>query len=326
MTPTTSMNPQSTGDLDGYLKAHANGAAPRAIAALAGAACAITMEIRAPKSRLDAEAGDMNAGGEAQKALDVIADDIVLEALRGTGVRAYLSEERDAAVGVDADGEVIVACDPLDGSSNIGVNMSVGTIFSIWPASAGELVRGRAQIAAGFFVYGPQTTLLLTTGSGTASFRMDERGGFSLLDDALAIPHAGREFAINASNSRHWPEPVRIYIDECLAGRQGPRGADFNMRWAGALVADAWRIFDRGGIFLYPGDSREGYGRGRLRLVYEAAPVAFLVEQAGGMATDGLTPVMDVMPDALHARTPLIFGSRDEVERVAAHCRAAGAN
>ena len=309
-------------DLGSYLAKHAEPAVARVILALAGAASAIAAEIRMPATSLDEAAGAVNADGDTQKKLDVIADDIVLEALAGTGVASYLSEERDAAVPVDGDGAMIVACDPLDGSSNIGVNVSVGTIFSLLPASGGDLQPGRSQLAAGFFVYGPQTTLLLTVGNGTASFRMDDDGGFCLLDERVTIPQAAHEFAINASNRRHWSAPIARYVDGCLAGADGPRGKDFNMRWVASLVAETWRIISRGGVFLYPSDARKGYESGRLRLVYEAAPVAMLVEQAGGRATNGSADIMGIVPQTLHQRVPLVFGALEEVAAVADECAA----
>ena len=304
-------------DLGNYLAKHAEAQVASVIMALSGAASAIAAEIRMPATSLDEAAGAVNADGDTQKKLDVIADDIVLDVLAGTGVASYLSEEREEAIPVNDGGTMIVACDPLDGSSNIGVNVSVGTIFSLLPASGGELQPGRSQLAAGFFVYGPQTTLLLTVGSGTASFRMEDDGGFRLLEERVGIPQAAREFAINASNSRHWPAPITRYVDGCLAGADGPRGKDFNMRWVASLVAEAWRIISRGGIFLYPSDARKGYESGRLRLVYEAAPVAMLVEQAGGVATDGAGAILDIVPQTLHQRVPLVFGAGEEVAAVA---------
>ena len=304
-------------DLGNYLAKHAEAQVASVIMALAGAASAIAAEIRMPATSLDEAAGAVNADGDTQKKLDVIADDIVLDVLAGTGVASYLSEEREEAIPVNDGGTMIVACDPLDGSSNIGVNVSVGTIFSLLPASGGELQPGRSQLAAGFFVYGPQTTLLLTVGSGTASFRMEDDGGFRLLKERVGIPQAAHEFAINASNSRHWPAPITRYVDGCLAGADGPRGKDFNMRWVASLVAEAWRIISRGGIFLYPSDARKGYESGRLRLVYEAAPVAMLVEQAGGRATDGAGAILDIVPQTLHQRVPLVFGAGEEVAAVA---------
>lgn len=305
-------------DLGSYLAAWAEAPVARAILALAGAAAAIAAEIRMPATALDDAAGAVNADGDTQKKLDVIADEIVLECLSGAGVAAYLSEERDEAIPLAGDGNLIVACDPLDGSSNIGVNVSVGTIFSILPADGGSLQPGRNQLAAGFFVYGPQTTLLLSVGDGTVSFRMTDDGGFLLIDDAVRVPASAREFAINASNRRHWPAPIIRYVDGCLAGADGPRGKDFNMRWVASLVAEAWRIISRGGVFLYPADARNGYESGRLRLVYEAAPVAMLVEQAGGRATDGSQPILDITPEGLHQRVPLVFGAAEEVAEVAA--------
>ena len=304
-------------DLGSYLAARTNSPLAKVILSLAGAASAIAAEIRMPATALDAAAGAVNADGDTQKKLDVIADEIVLDALRGTGAAAYLSEEREEAIPLDPDGGLIIACDPLDGSSNIGVNVSVGTIFSVLPADGGDLQPGRAQLAAGFFVYGPQTTLLLTTGSGTASFRMDDEGRFVMISENVRIPSEASEFAINASNRRHWPAPITRYMEGCLAGADGPRGHDYNMRWVASLVAETWRIISRGGVFLYPADARKGYAAGRLRLVYEAAPVAMLVEQAGGRATDGARDIMDITPDGLHQRVPLVFGAKNEVEAVA---------
>ena len=304
-------------DLGSYLAARTNSPLAKVILSLAGAASAIAAEIRMPATALDAVAGAVNADGDTQKKLDVIADEIVLDALRGTGAAAYLSEEREEAIPLDPDGGLIIACDPLDGSSNIGVNVSVGTIFSVLPADGGDLQPGRAQLAAGFFVYGPQTTLLLTTGSGTASFRMDDDGRFVMISENVRIPSEASEFAINASNRRHWPAPITRYVEGCLAGADGPRGHDYNMRWVASLVAETWRIISRGGVFLYPADARKGYAAGRLRLDYEAAPVAMLVEQAGGRATDGARDIMDITPDGLHQRVPLVFGAKNEVEAVA---------
>ena len=308
--------------LDGYLSNHADADTGAAISALAAAAVRISVEIRAPRQILDAAAGEVNADGDVQKALDVLADEIILEAVRGAGAAAYMSEERDDAIPLASEGRIIVASDPLDGSSNIGVNVSIGTIFSILPAGRGGLLSGREQLAAGFFVYGPQTTLLLTLGKGVASFLMHEDGGFTLIEDGVAIPEQAAEFAINSGNQRHWHPPVQRYVADCVAGADGPRGRNFGLRWVGSLVADAWRIFSRGGVFLYPADSRAGYGEGRLRLVYEAAPMAFLAEQAGGRASDGVRDILDIVPATVHQRVPLAFGSADEVaEVIAQHAR-----
>ncbi|MEK9961061.1 MAG: class 1 fructose-bisphosphatase, partial [Rhodobiaceae bacterium] len=229
---------------------------------------------------------------------------------------AYMSEEREAAIPLAEDGPFIITSDPLDGSSNIGVNVSIGTIFSVLPTEGDGLVVGRAQLAAGFFVYGPQTTLLVTVGAGVASFRMDADGDFQLIDDNVRIPEQTGEFAINAGNQRYWLPPVQRYVADCVAGADGRRGRNFSQRYVGSLVAEAWRIFCRGGVFLYPADSRDGFADGRLRLVYEAAPMAFLAEQAGGRATDGTRDILDLTPTAVHQRVPLVFGSVEEVEEV----------
>ena len=302
--------------LSAYLEARATTDLVRAITGLASAAVRISTEIRAPHSVLDAVAGDVNADGDTQKALDVLADEIVLAAARDAGAAAYMSEEREAAIPLADDGSFIIASDPLDGSSHIGVNVSIGTIFSILPTDGAGLIDGRQQLAAGFFVYGPQTTLLVTVGSGVASFRLDADGDFRLIDDDVRIPDATGEFAINAGNQRYWLPPVQRYIDDCVAGADGPRGKNFGQRWVGSLVADAWRIFCRGGVFLYLADTRDGFADGRLRLVYEAAPMALLVEQAGGRATDGTRDILDITPIAVHQRVPLVFGSCEEVDEV----------
>ena len=241
-------------DLSAYLETHADAGLATAIARLAGAATRISAEIRAPQGALDAVAGDVNADGDTQKALDVLADEIILEAARDAGAAAYMSEERAAAIPLAADGDFIIASDPLDGSSNIGVNVSIGTIFSVLPTDGAGLINGRRQLAAGFFVYGPQTTLLVTVGAGVASFRMNADGDFRLIDDDVRIPEQSGEFAINTGNQRHWLPPVQRYIADCVAGADGPRGRDFSQRYVGALVAELWRIFCRGGVFLYPAD------------------------------------------------------------------------
>lgn len=304
-------------DLATYLDTRTETGLATAINALAAAAARISAEIRAPRGALDAAAGDVNADGDAQKALDVLADEIILEAARDAGAAAYMSEEREAAISLAAAGDFIIASDPLDGSSNIGVNVSIGTIFSVLPTAGAGLVAGRAQHAAGFFVYGPQTTLLVTVGAGVASFRMDADGDFRLIDDNVRIPEQTGEFAVNAGNQRYWLPPVQRYIADCVAGAGGPRGRNFSQRYVGSLVAEAWRIFCRGGVFLYPADSRDGFADGRLRLVYEAAPMALLAEQAGGRATDGTRDILDITPTAVHQRVPLAFGSAEEVDEVA---------
>ena len=288
-----------------------------AVAALATVAVELSTLIRNAEStaQLGAVRGSANADGDAQKKLDVLADEMIVSALADcVGVAAYLSEERDDAVTLHDGGDIIVASDPLDGSTNIDTNVSIGTIFSILPAAGGHLQPGRNQLASGIFVYGPQTTLLVTFGDGVLAFQLAEDGLFHNMDWRVQIPPKTSEFSINASNSRHWTAPVSRYINDCLAGVAGPRQRDFNMRWVGSLVADSWRIFRRGGIFLYPADARKGYETGRLRLVYEASPMAMLVKQAVGRASDGQQDILDIIPTSLHQRVPLVFGSANEVD------------
>ena len=265
-----------------------------------------------------------NTGGDAQKALDLHADELFEAAFRGASVRAFASEERDAATLLDLSGEFLVALDPLDGSSNIGINVTMGAILAIYaaPAHAGfapeDLLQpGHAQRAAALIVYGPHIDFVFTLGKGTHAATLDpETGVFRMTRFDILIPEGRAEFAINASNARHWPEPVRAYIEDLVMGETGPRVKNFNMRWIGALAAEANRILVTGGVYLYPDDARQGYRHGRLRLVYEANPIAFLVEQAGGLAIDGVNRILDLAPESLHQRAPLIFGSTDKVERV----------
>ena len=288
-----------------------------AVAALAAVAADLSATIRRADAtaQLGAVHGSANADGDDQKKLDVLADEMIASALANcAGVAAYLSEERDSAMGLDDGGDVIVASDPLDGSSNIDTNVSIGTIFSILPAAGGHLQPGRNQLASGIFVYGPQTTLLVTFGDGVFAFQLAEDREFYDMGWQVQIPPETSEFAINASNSRHWRAPVSRYIADCLAGVDGPRQRNFNTRWVGSLVSDGWRIFRRGGIFLYPADARNGYETGRLRLVYEANPMAMLVSQAGGRASDGQQEILAITPTSLHQRVPLVFGSANEVD------------
>ena len=288
-----------------------------AVAALGAVAADLSATIRRADAtaQLGAVRGSANADGDDQKKLDVLADEMIASALANcAGVAAYLSEERDSAMGIDDGGDVIVASDPLDGSSNIDTNVSIGTIFSILPAAGGYLQLGRNQLASGIFVYGPQTTLLVTFCDGVFAFQLAEDREFYDMGWQVQIPPETSEFAINASNSRHWRAPVSRYIADCLAGVDGPRQRNFNMRWVGSLVADGWRIFRRGGIFVYPADARKGYETGRLRLVYEANPMAMLVSQAGGRASDGQQEILAITPTSLHQRVPLVFGSANEVD------------
>lgn len=265
-----------------------------------------------------------NSDGDGQKALDVMADEAFAAALRPHGVRWYASEEQEEVVELNPNGGYALAIDPLDGSSNIDVNVSIGTIFSIFPAkddpNQSFLRPAREQLAGGYIIYGPQTCLVMTFGAGTQQYVMDpDTYEFILTDAAVALPRESKEFAINASNYRHWAKPVRAFIDDCLAGAEGPRDQDFNMRWVASLVAETHRILTRGGIFLYPSDNRPGYEKGRLRMVYECAPIAFVIEQAQGKATDGSDRILSSSAAALHARTPLIFGSSTMVERVSTY-------
>ncbi|MGV6847303.1 MAG: class 1 fructose-bisphosphatase [Marinibacterium sp.] len=271
-----------------------------------------------------AAARGSNTDGDQQKALDVIADDEFATALKDANVRWYASEEKETVEELDPKGELAIAIDPLDGSSNIDVNVSIGTIFSIQPAledrDATFLRDGSSLLASGYFIYGPQTALVITFGDGVRQFILDPRSRkFIETAQVPAIPSDSKEFAINASNYRHWSKPIRAYIDDCLAGDEGPRGKNFNMRWVASLVAESHRILTRGGLFLYPGDARPGYDQGRLRQVYECTPIAFLVEQAGGRATDGTTRILDKVPASLHARTPFVFGATEKVDRVATY-------
>ena len=272
-----------------------------------------------------------NVQGEVQKKLDIIANEVLIEANEWGGhLAAMASEEMDSIYVVPnryPQGEYLLLFDPLDGSSNIDVNVSIGTIFSVLKkpehsdkvSEADFLQAGHAQVAAGYCVYGPQTTLVLTVGDGVAMFTLDrEQGSFVLTQENLSIPEDTREFAINMSNMRHWDKPVADYIAECLAGKDGPRGKDFNMRWVASMVADVHRILTRGGVFMYPWDKREPQKPGKLRLMYEANPMSWLVEQAGGMATNGRERILDIQPTQLHERVSVFLGSKNEVERVTA--------
>jgi fructose-1,6-bisphosphatase I len=266
--------------------------------------------------------GAQNADGDVQKDLDVRADEIIRVALQPVPWGALASEEAEAADIGGSGGLIDIAYDPLDGSSNIETNMTVGTIFSIMPASAGKTPftgKGSAQVAAGFVVYGPQTSLVLTLGDGVHIFTLDRAArSYKRIRAGVQIPVECSEYAINASNHRHWEQPVRDFVEQCIAGSDGPRGKNFNMRWIASLVAEAYRILIRGGVFLYPSDARKGYADGRLRLVYEAHPMAFIVEQAGGVASTGRTRILDIAPTAIHQRVPLIMGSISKVKRIEA--------
>ncbi len=272
-------------------------------------------------------AGTQNIQGEAQKKLDVISNEILVEANEWGGyLAAMASEEMGKPYQIPnryPRGHYLLLFDPLDGSSNIDINIAVGTIFSVLrcpdgvkePDEKAFLQPGSKQVAAGFAVYGPSTILVLSVGAGVAAFTLDrELGSFVMTTERLTIHEDTAEFAINMSNMRNWGAPVKRYIDECLAGKTGARGKDFNMRWVASMVAEVYRILTRGGIFMYPRDVK--YKEGRLRLMYEANPMAFIVEQAGGAATDGRTRILDIQPTALHQRIGVIIGSKTEVQRV----------
>ena len=281
-------------------------------------------------------AGSENVQGEVQKKLDIISNEVLIEANEWGGhLAAMASEEMDTIHLVPnryPQGEYLLLFDPLDGSSNIDVNVSIGTIFSVLKKGGNQegvsekdfLQPGSQQAAAGYCVYGPQTTLVLTVGDGVAMFTLDrEQGSFVLTQENLQIPADTKEFAINMSNKRHWAPPMTRYIDECLAGKEGPRGKDFNMRWIASMVADVHRILMRGGIFMYPWDKREPEKAGKLRLMYEANPLGFIVEQAGGLVTNSVDNILDIQPEKLHQRVAVVLGSKNEVQRVTDYHRQA---
>lgn len=300
-----------------------------AVAATMGALATVAIELAellgqgalaGPLGRFTGKKGDI----DEQKEIDLLANNRIVDALRGAPVAAVASEEMDAPLLLAEKAPLLVALDPLDGSSNIDANASIGTIFTVLPAlehneePSAFLQRGVNQLAGGFFLYGPQTVLVSTVGAGTQVFTLDRRSGaFLLTHPKVEIPPRTSEYAINDSNSRHWDDPVRTYVDDCRRGKDGPRGRDFNMRWTGSPVADIYRIISRGGIYLYPGDKRRGFRDGRLRLIYEANPIAWVIEQAGGAASTGRERLLEVTPTSLHQRVPIIAGSRFEVEHAA---------
>jgi fructose-1,6-bisphosphatase I len=271
-------------------------------------------------------AGSGNVQGEVQQKLDIIANDQLIDGVKGCKSLAGLaSEEMELPVPVQGTGDYLLLFDPLDGSSNIDVNVSIGTIFSILkkqdpnaPLQTSDfLLSGRHQVAAGYVVYGPQTTMALTLGDGVVMFTLNkETGEFLLIKDAVTISPSTKEFAINMSNMRHWADPVRRYVEECLAGTTGVRDKDFNMRWIASMVADVHRVLSRGGVFMYPWDKRDPKKAGKLRLMYEANPMSFLVEQAGGASINGTQTIMDLQPTGLHERVSVMLGSKEEIDRL----------
>lgn len=267
-------------------------------------------------------AGEENIQGETQKKLDVISNDLIKEFLLSSGtVKALASEEEDSIVVGDPNGGYLVAFDPLDGSSNIDINSLVGTIFSIFKAPDSEsvseddfLIAGRQQVAAGYVLYGPSVMMALTTGNGVQMYTLEQcLGEFLLTSDSVAIAPEAQEFSINMSNQRFWAAPMQQYIADLIAGTDGPRDHNFNMRWVAAMVGDVHRILCRGGLFSYPWDSREPEKAGKLRLMYEANPMALLIEQAGGSAYTDKSPILDIQPEDIHQRVPVILGASNEV-------------
>jgi len=269
-----------------------------------------------------------NVQGETQKKLDIITNDIMVDALNWTGhLSGMVSEEIDDFITIPSQypkGKYLALFDPLDGSSNIDINLTVGTIFSILMAKDGEdavvvdfLQKGTEQVCAGFVLYGPSTMMILTTGQGVNGFTLDQdTGEFILTHRDMTIPEESAEFSINMSNQRFWEPAIQRYIDECLQGARGPRGKDFNMRWVASMVAEVYRILTRGGIFMYPLDTRDSTKPGKLRLMYEANPMAYIVEQAGGVCSTGQERMLDVAPVDIHQRVPVILGSKSEVDKV----------
>ena len=316
----------STQRLDQYLTTWAQGDPAREtiqqlVTSLADAGVRLSKVIATHDSSDQMQiAAEQNSATDVQKPLDLIAHNLFASALSELPVSFLASEESDDLLLIDPQGSYGVAIDPLDGSSNIETNMSIGSIFSILEARADELYDielGDSQKAAGFLLFGPQTRLILSCGEGTVVFLLDPaREQFLLVGEAIRIPPGKYEFAINTSNYRFWDSSLRHFIDDCIAGEDGALGEDFNMRWNAALVAETYRILMRGGVFLYPGDTRPNYQNGRLCLLSEALPMAMLIEQAGGAASDGSQRILDMKLSALHARVPLIFGSQDRVREV----------
>jgi fructose-1,6-bisphosphatase I len=303
--------------------------ARRAIGATVEALAAASIEM-AELVGLGALAGPLGrstgrgSSGDEQKEIDLLANNRIADVLRNAPVASLASEEMEAPLLLDAKAPLIVAVDPLDGSSNIDANLSVGMIFTVLPAlehnedPSAFLQRGVNQLAGGFFLYGPQTVLVVSVGAGTQIFTLDRRTStYVLTHPKVEIPLRTSEYAINDSNARFWDEPIRTYVEDCQRGKEGPRRRDFNMRWTGSPVADIYRILSRGGIYLYPGDARREFRHGRLRLIYEANPIAWVVEQAGGAASTGRERVLEVKPTSLHQRVSIIAGSRREVEHAA---------
>lgn len=306
--------------LNGLNSRTAQGAAlVKVIAHLAHAASNVAAAVADGSRNAEfADEGEINIQGETQKFLDVLSHNLFLNAAKKAGVHSMLSEEEEDAVSLDPRGLLALAIDPLDGSSNIAINAPIGTIFGLYPVGVGGITAqflrpGKNLVAAAYVVYGPRTELVLSVGAGTKKFVLTgDRKDWLYVCDCI-IPQTACEFAINASNHRHWSSKVRAFVNNCLDGKQGPYAADYNMRWLAALVGETHRILTRGGLFIYPSDSRKGYEQGRLRYCYECAPISFLIENAGGKATDGKTSILELTPKSLHARVPFCFGSPEQI-------------
>ncbi len=307
-----------------YLSAHSSDALASTLATLSASSIAISRLLdKGALAGIHGEAGAENVQGEAQKKLDVISNDILLDALTANPHCAGVaSEELDDISPANADGSLLVLFDPLDGSSNIDINMTVGTIFSILPyhnqghtaTESDFLQKGEAQLAAGYFIYGTSTMLALTLGQGVQMFSYDpDTNEYILIDDKVNIKQSTAEYAINASNYRYWLAPIKEYIDGLVDGDMGVRNKDYNMRWVAAMIADVHRILVRGGVFMYPFDTKIAGKPGKLRLMYEANPMSFVVEQAGGASTDGVARIMQITPTHIHQRIPVVLGAKEEV-------------
>ena len=292
------------------------------LASITAACVTINNQVRlGALSGILGEAGTGNIQGEDQKKLDVIANDTLINELQNNqNIAGLASEEEDSYVSCNENGDYLVLFDPLDGSSNIDVNISVGTIFSIIAKPEGTLntesflQAGRQQVGSGYVLYGPQTLLIFTLKHGAYVFTLNADGEFILTQDGMNVPTQTKEFAINMSNMRHWSAPMQQYINELLAGETGPRAKNYNMRWVASMVAEVHRILVRGGVFMYPQDAREPGKAGKLRLMYEANPLSLIMEQAGGAASDAQQNMLDIQPDGLHQRVAVIMGSKEEVE------------
>ncbi|MDO4699888.1 MAG: class 1 fructose-bisphosphatase [Moraxella sp.] len=317
-----------------YLQTYATTELASTITTLATASVAISHLLdKGALAGIHGEAGGENIQGEAQKKLDVISNDLLLNALiHNPHCAGVASEELDEISPANVNGTLLVTFDPLDGSSNIDINMTVGTIFSILPhpnhgqvaSEADFLQKGDNQLSAGYFIYGTSTMLTLTLGQGVAMFSFDPlTQTYILINDKVKISEQTSEYAINASNKRYWLNPIRQYISELVAGDLGVRAKDYNMRWVAAMIADVHRILIRGGVFMYPFDTKIAGKAGKLRLMYEANPMSFVMEQAGGASTDGVERIMDITPTEIHQRIPVVLGAKEEVEYVKAlHAKA----